>query len=226
MLSSLIDLLFPRICLACGNSCPVKYNQICLTCRNELPQTNWHLTKAHPLEKLFWGRLSLEKSTSFLKFEQGGKVQLLIHHLKYKGVKELGITLGEMAAIELKKSDFFESIEYIIPVPIHPIKQQKRGYNQSHFIAEGIANITGIPLNKSALTKDYNTSSQTKKSRFKRWLNVNTTFKITDEALFKNKNVLLIDDVITTGSTIEACSKELLKIEGVKLNLLTIAATY
>lgn len=226
MLSSLIDLLFPHVCLTCNNSCPVKYKQICLMCRNELPRTNWHLTKNHPLEKLFWGRLNLEKSTSFFKFEQGSKVQLLIHHLKYKGVKELGVTLGEMAAIELSKSDFFESIEYLVPVPIHPIKQQKRGYNQSHFIAEGIANITGIPLNKSALIKEYNTSSQTKKSRFKRWLNVNTTFKIKDESLFKNKNILLIDDVITTGSTIEACSTELLKIEGVKLNLLTIAATY
>ena len=111
-------------------------------------------------------------------------------------------------------------------MPIHPIKQHKRGFNQSHFIADGVANITAIPLYKSSFIKSYNTSSQTKKSRFKRWLNVDTTFKVTDEEIFKGKNILLIDDVVTTGSTIEACAKELKKIEGVKINLLTIAATY
>ena len=226
MLSSLIDLLFPRICLACGNNCPVKLKQICLTCRSELPQTNWHLTKNHQLDKLFWGRLESEKATSFFKFEKGGKVQQLIHQLKYKGMKEVGVSLGEMAATELLKSDFFELIDCLVPVPIHPIKQQKRGFNQSQLIADGVANITSIPLHKTALIKSYNTSSQTKKSRFKRWLNVDTTFELTDKAIFKNKNVLLIDDVVTTGSTIEACAKELLKIEGVKINLLTIAATY
>ncbi len=226
MLSSLIDLLFPQICQACYESTIENQKNICINCKLSLPRTNWHLMENNPLEKVFWGRVPIQNATAFLKFEFGGKVQHLIHNLKYKGIQEIGKTLGEMAGTELLHSRIFEEVDLLLPIPIHPIKQKKRGFNQSLLIANGVSKASKIPLNKEVLAKTTNTQSQTKKSRFKRWLNVDSTFTVLDKTLLKNKHVLLIDDVITTGSTIEACAKELLKIEGLKVSLLIIAATY
>ena len=226
MLSSLIDLLFPQICLACYEPTTANQKNICLNCRISLPRTNWHLTNDNPIEKVFWGRVSIQKATAFFKFENGGGIQRLIHHFKYKGIQEIGESLGELVGTELSGSDFFKDTDLLLPIPIHKKKQRKRGFNQSLIIANGISRVTKIPIEQKVLVKAYNTQSQTRKSRFKRWLNVDSTFKVLDEEVLKSKNILLIDDVITTGSTVEACAKELLKIEGLRISLLTIAATY
>ena len=166
------------------------------------------------------------KASSYLKFEQYGKTQRLLHALKYKGVKEIGTTLGELAALEIGETNFFDTIDVIVPVPIHKIKRKKRGYNQSYFIAEGIRNITEKKVEKTAVIKEINTESQTKKGRFKRWQNVNSTFKIIDSEVLIGKHILLVDDVATTGATIEAIGIQLQQLRGVKLSLLTIAATF
>ncbi|MBL4710868.1 MAG: ComF family protein [Flavobacteriales bacterium] len=178
------------------------------------------------IQHLFWGRLELKKASAYLKFEQHGKTQHLLHALKYKGIKEVGITLGELAAIELMEGNFFAEIDVLLPIPIHRIKTKKRGFNQSHFIAKGISNITEITIDVASMIKNINTKSQTKKNRFERFENVSQTFEIVNSKQLEHKHVLLIDDVVTTGATIEACGNTLRNINGIQLSLLTIASTY
>lgn len=226
MLSQIKNLFFPKICFACGNSISVLEKNICLECITQLPRTNFFQSKNNEVEKIFWGRIPIEKATSFLTFQPKGKVQKLIHQFKYKGQKELGVTLGELAANELQKQGFFIGINLIIPMPIHDLKKEKRGFNQSDFIAEGISNITGLEMELKNVRKVVNTSSQTKKGRFKRWKNVETTFQVSNPEELNGKHILLVDDVITTGSTIEACSLQLLKIPNLKISILSIAMTY
>ena len=185
------------------------------------------MKKENPIEKIFWGRLELEKASSYIRFEKESKIQRLLHALKYRGIKDVGTTLGKLAAKEFVKSDFFNEIDVIVPIPIHKKKQRKRGYNQSHFIADGISAVTQIPVDKTSIRKNLNTSSQTNKSRFERYKNVNQTFTLTERASqLTSKHILLVDDVVTTGATIEACGNELKKIDGSKISLLTIACTY
>lgn len=226
MFESLFNLIFPKICYACGDVINGSIQHICLSCRADLPKINVQDFTNNKIQHLFWGRLELKKANAYLKFEQEGKTQRLLHALKYKGIKEVGNTLGELAAIELKDSNFFNKIDVLLPIPIHYIKTKKRGYNQSHFIAEGISNITKIPVDVKSIIKEVNTKSQTKKNRFQRFENVNETFKVLHKEPLEGKHVLLIDDVVTTGATIEACGNALRNINGIQLSLLTIASTY
>jgi len=227
MLNSLIDLFFPKICYACGNAIESKLNHICLHCRHDLPRVDtFILQEDNPIEKIFWGRLQIEKATSFLQYQKDGKVQNLLYYLKYKGIKEIGISLGELTALELKETSFFNDIDLLLPVPIHRRKMKKRGFNQSHLIAEGVSKVSAIKVDKTAVQKIINTPSQTKKGRFQRWENVASSFKVIDNTALEQKHILIIDDVVTTGATIEALGLELLKLEGVKLSLLTIASTF
>ena len=226
MLNALFNLIYPKICYACGEAISGEINNVCITCRAELAFLNIREFENNPIQQLFWGRVKFEKATAFTKFEKNGKVQKLLYALKYKGIKEVGITLGELAALEIGTTNFFNEIDIIIPVPIHAKKKKKRGYNQSHYIAEGIQNITKIPVNLQSIKKELNTASQTRKGRFERFENVSNTFTLLNSSQLKGKHILLIDDVVTTGSTLEVCANVLQKIEGVKLSLLTISATY
>lgn len=226
MLNSLIDLFFPKICYACGNAIESKLNHICLRCRHQLPRANSEYLTHNSLEKVFLGRLDFEKSNALFRFQKEGKIQNLFHALKYRGVKEIGLSLGELAALELKDTGFFNEVDLLLPVPIHSKKMRKRGFNQSHFIAKGVEDVTSIKVNKTAVVKEVNTASQTKKRRFERWKNVNKTFKIVDSKALAGKHILIIDDVVTTGATVEALGIELQKIDGVKISLLTIATTF
>ncbi|MAC95762.1 MAG: amidophosphoribosyltransferase [Flavobacteriales bacterium] len=225
MIGSVFQLFYPKVCFACGKPLSKNFEHICLQCRHSLPRTEAYDRKENPIQKMFWGRLPLERATSFLQFQKSGKVQRLIHHFKYKGVKEIGYTLGQMAAFELKEKGFFEGIDSIVPIPIHKLKLKKRGYNQSYFIAEGISDAIQIKIDLELITKEIHTESQTKKSRFKRWQNVDSSFKLNMERIpeYRGKHILLVDDVLTTGSTLEACGSQLLQIPGVKLSLLTMA---
>lgn len=226
MITAITSLLFPKVCFACGDALKNKQTHICASCYQSIPRTNFYNGSNNVLEKKFWGRVPIQRATAFLYFTPKGKVQRLIHHFKYHGQKEIGITLGEWAATELMDQDFFKSMDLVVPIPIHELKKKKRGFNQSDFIAEGINNKTGIKTISDNLEKRFNTDSQTKKSRFKRWENVKTTFAVKEPTTFEGKHILLVDDVITTGATIEACATELLKIPNVKLSLLSIAMTY
>lgn len=226
MLNSFINLIFPRICYACKNPTKKEFHCICFSCRNALARHHRNHSNNDPVEQIFLGRLKLEKATAFLKFEKNARIQSLLHNLKYKGVSDIGTELGKLAGVELEISHFFDGIDVLLPIPIHPKKQKKRGYNQSHFIAKGISNVTGLSVDKTSIIKQINTSSQTKKSRFERHNNVNDSFKLIDRNTLQNKHILLIDDVVTTGSTVETCGNLLKEIPGVQLSLLTIAFTY
>jgi len=226
MIKHLTNLLFPKLCYACGKPIYEKVDAICLKCRIALPrivQINDHL---NPVAKIFKGRLQLERATSFLRFEKQGKLQSLLHNLKYKGISSIGINLGELAAVELKEENFFAGMEAIVPLPIHPKKAKMRGYNQSDLIADGISKVTELEVLKTAVIKVNNSPSQTRKSRYERWQNVATAFKVNEAEQLKGKHVLLVDDVITTGATAESCGLTLLKVEGMKLSFLSIGCTY
>lgn len=220
-----LTLFFPKTCCCCGKHINSKLEHICISCRSTLPKTNFHLYKDNPLQKLFWGRINLENVYSYYKFMESGKIRKLIHHLKYKGMKEIGITVGRLYGSELMASGALEKIDCIVPVPIHRRKYKQRGYNQSHYFAEGLSIASGIENKKQVLQKFVHTSSQTKKSRYKRWKNVESSFRIKKKEELQNKHVLLVDDVLTTGATIEACGHKLLELPNVKITAATIACT-
>jgi len=209
--------------MACGNVMFHQEKVICTKCLYNLPKTNFWNYKDNPVSEIFWGRMDLYSTASFLFFNKGSRVQRMMHNLKYRGKKDVGLFLGELMGRELRKSEFFNTAEVIIPVPVHPKKKLKRGYNQSDLIAEGLAKSMKIEIQKENLVKTINTESQTKKSRYERWLNVNSTFKVKNPELLKHKHIILVDDVITTGATIEACANVLKNIEGTKVSVISLA---
>ncbi len=222
-LNDLLSLLYPELCQACSNSLFKHEQLICLSCLYKLPKTNFHLEHNNIIEKIFWGRVPVEKATSYLNFRKGGKVQNLMHNFKYKSKKNIGFYLGEHFARDLKKENWFDGIDLMIPIPLHYKKQQIRGYNQSEEIAKGLESITSIPVEIKVVERRLPSQTQTKKSRFKRWENVSEIFKIKEPQKIENKHLLIIDDVITTGATIEACAQKLLQVNGVKISVATLA---
>jgi ComF family protein len=218
-----VSLFFPVVCVSCGKSLYKNENNICTYCLYHLPKSNFHLTNDNPVAKIFWGRINIQSAASFYAFNKGGKVQQLIHQLKYKGQQEVGVSLGKLYGYELRNSVDFKSVDLIIPVPLHTKRQRKRGYNQSACFAEGLAKTLHRPVDLSVLFRSAASETQTKKSRFTRWKNVESIFYTRNEQQVAHKHILLVDDVITTGATLEACAQTLLKIEGVKVSIATIA---
>jgi ComF family protein len=221
MLNDFFNLIFPDLCCACNNALLKNENIICTNCIVNLPKTNFHLDKENPVIKIFWGRIQIEMATSFYSFSKKSKVQNLLHQLKYNGVKEVGSIIGGLFGHELKHSEYFKDIHYIIPVPLHKKKLKKRGYNQSEWIAKGLSETMNIPVNSNFLYRKVDSKTQTNKSRYKRWENVNEIFGIEGDEI-NNSTVLLVDDVVTTGSTIEACAQMLIN-QGCKVYVATIA---
>ncbi|WP_165025478.1 ComF family protein [Dysgonomonas sp. ZJ279] len=217
-----LTLFFPHLCVVCNCRLNESEKHICLNCLSLLPKTNYHNQPNNRLEDFFAGRFPFEHITVFAYFVKGGSIQRVIHELKYRNNPDIGYFIGELYGIDIKDISFISDIDYLVPVPLHPKRQKQRGYNQSLEIAKGISNQTGIPIDSATLIRAINNPSQTKSSRFERWKNVEDIFTINNTDTFKGKHVLLIDDVITTGSTIEACAKEILKSEGAKISILTI----
>lgn len=177
------------------------------------------------MEQLFWGRCRIEKAAAFSFYNRDSRIRKLIHNLKYKGIKEIGYDLGRIYGASLAGSDFLKEIDIIVPVPLHPSKKRVRGFNQSDIIAEGLSESTGLPVDYNSLKRVTVTETQTRRSRYERWVNVDGIFSIADYSNIVGKHVLLVDDVITTGSTIESCANELLKAEGVKVSVAALAVT-
>lgn len=223
MLKSLLNLLFPDICAACSNSLVKGEETICLSCLHLLPETNYFKYKNNPIEKLFWGRAHIESASSFLFFNKGGKVQNLIHQLKYNSHKQVGFRLGQLMAIRFKEHKNFSVPDVVLPVPLHPSKQKKRGFNQCDPICEGISSVFKCDFYKGNLIRVIANPSQTKKSRYARWENVSGIFKVQYPGELQNKQVLLIDDVVTTGSTLQACVETLGKIPDIRIHVATLA---
>lgn len=217
-----ISLLYPRVCAACGNSLFKNEEVICTFCLYHLPKTNYHLMDDSPLDKVFWGRAQLAQTAALYTFQKKGKVQHLIHQLKYKGRMDVGVYMGKILGADLVKTEAFQDITKVVPVPLHPAKQRKRGYNQSEQIAIGLAKAMNIEMDATSFVRTFNTETQTRKSRFARWENVKEIFKVTAPKELANRHILLVDDVITTGATLESAAHILLAIEGVKLSVACI----
>ncbi len=224
MLQGIVNLFYPRLCVLCNGNLLIAEKHICTACQLDLPLTNFHLEKENPLEKIFWGRTQLNRAFAFVYFKKGGSVQRMLHQLKYKGNTELAEYLGLLYGNHLKETIAKEKIEAVMAIPLHKSKLRKRGYNQSELFANGLAEAMKIENLSNSIIRNKATETQTKKSRFDRWQNVESIFSVTQLELLKNKHILLVDDVITTGSTIEACANELLQIEGCKVSVASMAA--
>lgn len=220
-----ISLLYPETCCACKRCLMTQEKHLCIACRTLLPQTRFHKHKENQLSRIFWGRQKIETGTALYFFHKKGKVQRVIHQFKYKGNIELGHYLGTILGQNMAQSAFYSSVNCIIPVPLHPDKERKRGFNQSAVIAKGIAKSMKVEFRKDLLLRSKHTETQTKKDRLQRWQNVSSVFETPKPALLEQKSVLLVDDVITTGATLEACAEKLLQIKGVRVWIATLAIT-
>ncbi len=222
-INDLLNLIFPNTCQACGQILIKGEKVICLKCLFTLPRTNFHNFQDNPVSRTFWGRVDLHAATSFLFFNKGGHVQKLMHEFKYHGKSETAVYLGKLMGAEIIKSNLFCDIDAIIPVPLHRKRLKKRGYNQSEMIADGIAQSMGVYTETDVLLRTQHTSTQTKKSRYNRWQNVKGKFTVANSEKVIDKHVLLVDDVLTTGATLEACAQKLVDIPGIRVSVATLA---
>jgi ComF family protein len=223
LLEDFVSLLFPRICQSCEQVLARGEDTICLECEFHLPQTDYHTYPDNPVAKHFWGRVKVEEAGSFYLFKKGTKVQHLLHQLKYKGRKEIGVKVGKMYGQALRETGGFKSVDVIVPVPLFPAKERLRGFNQSDVFAQGLSESLEIPWSKKILKRVKASQTQTRKNRFERWENVDSIFKLRNADRVKDKHILIVDDVITTGSTMEACIRELAQGENTKVSIATMA---
>lgn len=223
ILSPLIHLFYPHVCAGCGSDLMQDNNLLCLRCVNDLPHTNFAMHANNPVEKIFWGRLALTAAMSEFYFAKGTIIQNLVHEFKYKGNKDIGLYLGAMMGSSLLSNNRFTNIDALIPLPLFADKEFKRGFNQATILCSGISEVMNIPVIKNNVVRKRFTETQTKKHRTERWENVEGSFKVTQPTELKNKHILLVDDVVTTGATLEACGAEILKIAGTKLSIATLA---
>ncbi len=222
-LSDFISLIFPRICAGCGNSLWKHEEGLCHFCEFHLPKTNFHFDLENPVTRLFLGRANIHTGAAFLYFNKGSKVQQMVHQLKYKGRKDIGVYLGDLYGQSLKYAPHFNSADAIIPVPLHKKKYMQRGYNQSEQIAIGMAGAMNIPVHRHLLVRTKATETQTRKSRFSRYQNVKEIFTVSSPEVWKGKYLVLVDDVITTGATLESCIQALSAIPDVRISIACIA---
>lgn len=223
LLHDLLHLFYPHVCTGCGSDAIDLQQQLCLSCITHLPFTQFAFSAQNPVEKIFIGRMGITAAHSELYFSKSSIVQHLIHQLKYKGNQAIGHYLGEMMAGTLLKSKRFQQIQALVPVPLYPEKEKIRGYNQAAVICEGMSTVWQIPVWHQALIKQRATATQTKKHRDERWQNVHDSFVVPEPEQLRNARVLLVDDVITTGASLEACGNRLLSIPGLQLSLASLA---
>jgi len=218
---AVLHLLFPHVCAGCGSDILNEESVLCMRCVDAMPETNFELHPSNPVEKLFWGRILLTGATAQFYFTKESLMQHLMHQFKYKGNKELGLQWGRMMGEQIKKSGRFE-VDALVPLPLFPAKEKRRGYNQATILCNGMAESMGIPVLDNIIIRPQHTETQTKKGRIERWKNMEGKFVLTKPEAIRNKHILLVDDVVTTGATMEACGDELLKAENIKLSLATL----
>lgn len=223
IVNSTLHLFYPHICTGCGSDLLEADNLLCLKCIHDLPHTGFADLPNNPVEKYFWGRIPLTAAYSQFYFSKEFLVQHLIHQLKYKSDTEIGFYLGEMMGKTLLHSNRFSSIDALIPLPLYADKEHKRGYNQAAVICNGISAVMNVPVLNGAVIRQKNTETQTRKHRTERWENVKQSFNVVKEKELAGKHLLLVDDVVTTGATLEACGQVILEASGVKLSIATLA---
>ncbi|MFC0876857.1 ComF family protein [Saccharicrinis sp. FJH2] len=216
-------LLFPDLCFACSGPLMGNEKYICLSCEYDLPETHFDVMEGNPVEQAFWGRSRIYSATAFVRFEKGSKVQHLLHALKYNGQNELGDYMGQLMGQSIRDNRRFNTVDVIIPVPLHPKKLRKRSYNQSECLAKGMGNVLHRPVLTNVLIRKIYNPTQTKKGRYQRWENVEGIFEVVEPGQLENKHVLLVDDVITTGSTLEAAALPLVGIMNTRVSVMTFA---
>ena len=223
MLQDFFNLFFPNRCRACQLNLSHGEEILCIRCRLSLPRTNYHLFSDNPIAKHFWGKTNITSATAYYFFHKGDRVQHLIHQLKYKGDKDVGLKIGSMLGNDLMKSALYKDIDLIVPVPLHTSRKLSRGYNQSEVIAEGLKQSMNIAIESKLLFRSKSTETQTKKRRFNRYENMIEVFNLKNPENFEGKHFLLVDDVITTGSTLAACAEVLLKIPKSRVSIAALA---
>lgn len=223
LVKSTVHLLYPHICTGCGSDLLDEDNLLCLKCIHDLPHTNFANLASNPVEKYFWGRLPLEAAYSQFYFSKEFLIQHLIHQLKYKGDTKIGFYLGELMGKTLLKSDRFKDVDALIPLPLYADKEHKRGYNQAAVICNGMSSVMNVPVYNKYVIRQHATETQTRKHRTERWENVKDSFKLIKETELAGKHLLLVDDVVTTGATLEACGSVLMQTDHVKLSIATLA---
>lgn len=223
LLDDFISLFFPRTCYACGNNLFRNEKIICTSCLLHLPKTNFHKIKENPVSQVFWGRVNLVTATSMYFYRKGGRVQHLIHQLKYKGHKEIGGFLGQIYGSQLIDIELYKNVDLIIPIPLHQSKLKKRGFNQAEVFARGLAEAMHKEIDVKSLVRQVATSTQTKKTRYRRWENVSDIFRLVIPENINNKNILVVDDVITTGATMEAFIQTIQTATNVKVSIASLA---
>lgn len=222
---ALLHLFFPHLCAGCSTDVLDEQELICSTCMRSLPFTAFEKIENNPVEKLFWGRTTIQHASSVFYYITDSPLQEIIHHIKYKNYPELGVYMGKIMGLQLKNILSINKIDFMLPMPLHPTKEYARGYNQSTVLCQGIQATTEIPYLDQVLIRNFNTDTQTKKSRIERWENVAEVFEITNPSAIQAKRILLIDDVITTGASTEACANLLLKNKAASVSICSLAYT-
>jgi ComF family protein len=215
-------LFYPRLCEGCNKPLVGEENVLCVSCGLEIPETGYHEAGDNETALRFAGRIPFAHATSLAYFTNDGLLQHLVHGLKYKGKKETGYYLGKRLGHCLLETTWGPTVDLVIPVPLHAAKKAKRGYNQSMYIAEGLAAALKIPASDHILERVRNTDSQTNKTRAERVDNMKEAFRINKNARLGGKHILLCDDILTTGATLEACAIALFKEESIKISIVTI----
>ncbi|MDR1594279.1 MAG: ComF family protein [Prevotellaceae bacterium] len=221
----LTGLVFPDFCEVCGTPLVRGERYICMSCLYKMPRTRFWEKEDNEIAKLFWGKVNIERACSLFYFRKGSDYRPMIHKLKYKGKYNIGLRLGEELGVCLDKASLYSDISMLVPVPLHPAKERMRGYNQSEYIAYGLSNIMNLPVEKRNLIRTKYTQTQTRKSSTERWENVREVFDVRDKSRLNGEHILLIDDVITTGATIESCASTILNNCQCKVSIASIGYT-
>ena len=224
-LHDLAHVFFPHNCAGCGSDAPARGNLLCAECATQLPETAFLNHRDNPVEKIFYGCMKTEQAGSAYFFTKESLMQHLLTELKYKGNMDAGLYLGKLLGRKIKESTRFDDVDCIVPLPLNEEKQFKRGYNQAALIARGIAEIWDKPYYENAMQRMVFTETQTHKDRISRWQTMEGVFGVNNKNILEGKHILLVDDVVTTGATLEACGSEILKVDGTKLSIATVAYT-
>ena len=219
----LLDLISPRACVVCGCRLSASEEVICGKCNLHLPRTSFQQDPyENIMAKMFWGQIPIERAAALIYYEPHAETANILYELKYKNHPEIGEVMGRLMARELQTGNFFEGIDGIIPVPLAKKRERQRGYNQSNELAEGISEITGLPIYNKVVKRTVFEGSQTSLGRWERNENVEQVFELKDAPTIQGKHLLIVDDVVTTGATVIACAKELCKAEGVRISVLSL----
>jgi ComF family protein len=223
--SSLAHLFFPEVCAGCGGDLPKREQLICVKCRHDLPVTGFEQYADNPVEKIFWARAPLLAASAHFYFSKHSPLQHILHQLKYGGKKNIGDFLGRCMGAAIGESARFGKIDALIPLPLYATRQKERGYNQAAVLCNGISAILDLPVLEHSIIRTRATETQTHKSRIGRWQNMEGKFQLYSRRELEYRHVLLVDDVITTGATLDACAQELLKVRGICLSIAALAYT-